>query len=110
MYYRVYSGSRDSGKWKPRARTGVGTVATEEYLGWTIELTHRTVGATIKRDQFVVTLRRDSPAHNEQLPGFATKSAALAAARKRVDLLSAVRRPLGLTRAKYRARRSWNDV
>ena len=110
MHYRFHSGSKDSGKWKRRAHTGVGIVATDEYRGWTIELTHRTVGTTIKRDQFVVTVRQDSPACVEQLSGFATKAVALAAARKRIDLLSAVRRPLGLTRTAHRARRSWNDV
>jgi hypothetical protein len=83
---------------------GVGNVTAEEYQGWTIELTHRTVGATIRRDQFMVTLRRTSPVYEEQLPGFGSKVAALAAARKRIDLLSAVRRPLS------RARTSPNDT
>ena len=110
MYRSIHSGSKDSGKWKRRPHTGVGTVATDEYRDWSIQLTHRTVGTTIKRDQFVVTLRRDSPACDEQLTGFKTKAAALAAARKRIDLLSAVRRPLGPTRTAHRARRSWNDV
>ena len=109
MHRRINSGSKDSGKWKRRPHAGVGTVATDDYLGWTIELTHRTVGTTIKRDQYVVTIRRDSPACDEQLPGFASKATALAAARKRIDLLSAVRRPLGLTRTAHRARRSWSD-
>ena len=110
MFHRIHSGRKDSGKWKRRPHTGVGNVATEEYRGWTIELTHRKLGTTVKRDQFVVTLRGDSPASHEQLPGFATKAAALVAARKRIDLLSAVRRPLGLTRSTHRVRRSWNDV
>ena len=108
MRYVVHSGSKDSGKWKRRARTGVGNVMAEEYRGWTIDLTQRTIGATIKRDQYVVTLRRESPVYDEQLPGFSTKAAALAAGRKRIDLLSAVRRPLGMARTAHRVRRSWN--
>ena len=63
MYRRIHSGSKDLGKWKRRVRTGVGSVTTEEYRDWTIELTHRTVGATIKRDQFVVMLRQIGRAH-----------------------------------------------
>ncbi len=110
MHYRILLGRKDSGKWKRRVRTGVGHVTAEDYRGWTIELTHRTVGTTIKRDQFAVTLRRDSPAYDEQLSGFRTKDAALAAARKRIDLLSAVRRPLGMTRTAHRARVSWDDA
>lgn len=96
MHRRIHSGSKDSGKWKRVAHAGVGNVTSEEYLGWTIEVTHRTVGATIRRDQYMVTLRRESPAYEEQLPGFSSKASALAAARKRVDLLSAVRRPLSM--------------
>ena len=104
MHRRIHSGSQDTGKWKRIAHTGVGNVTIEEYQGWTIELTHRTVGATIRRDQFMVTLRRNSPAYDEQLPGFATKAAALTAARKRVDLLSAVRKPMSSARRLHRPR------
>jgi len=109
MYRRIHSSNKDTGKWKRIARTGVGNITAEEYQGWTIELTHRTVGATIRRDQFVVTLRRTFPAYEEQLPGFATKVAALAAARKRIDLMSAVRRPLSMARHAHRARTSPNN-
>ena len=97
-------GKEDSGKWKRVARMGVGNITTEEYQGWTIQLTHRTVGATIRRDQFVVTLRRSFPAYEEQLPGFATKVAALAAARERIDLVLAVRRPSSMARHVHRTR------
>lgn len=109
MHRRIHSGSKDLGKWKHIAHSGVGSVTVEDYEGWTIELTHRTIGATIRRDQYMVTLRRESPSYEEQLPGFATKDAALAAARKRVDLLSAVRRPLSVTRHVHRARVSPNE-
>jgi len=109
MHRRIHSGSQDLGKWKHIAHAGVGNVTVEEYGGWTLELTHRTVGATIRRDQFMVTLRRASPDYEEQLPSFATKDAALAAARKRVDLLSAVRRPLSMTRHLHRARTTPRD-
>ncbi|HJN11317.1 MAG: hypothetical protein QGH33_14070 [Pirellulaceae bacterium] len=109
MHRRIHSGNKDSGKWKRIARTGVGNVTAEEYQGWKIELTHRKVGVTIRRDQFVVTMRRTTPAHEEQLTGFATKVAALAAARKRIDLLSAVRRPLSGAGRVHRARTSPND-
>ena len=110
MHRRIHSGSNDLGKWKSRVRTGVGAVTAEEYRDWTIELTHRTVGTTIKCDQFVVTLRRDSPAYDEQLAGFSSKVSAMAAARKRIELLSAERRPLGMTRNVRRARNSPNDA
>lgn len=104
MHRRIHSGSQDSGKWKRVAHVGVGNVTAEEYEGWSIEVTHRTVGATIRRDQFMATLRRGSSDYEEQLPGFNSKVAALEAARKRIDLLSAVRRPLSMTRHVHRAR------
>lgn len=109
MHRRIHSGSKDSGKWKRVAHTGVGNVTVEDYQGWTIELTHRTVGATIRRDQFMVTLRRNAPTYEEQLPGFASKAAALDAARKRIDLLSAVRKPLSSTRHVHRSRTAPRD-
>lgn len=110
MHRQIHSGSKETGKWKHVAHMGVGNVKAELYQGWTIELTHRTVGTTIRRDQFMATLRRPSPAYEEQLPGFTTKSAALAAAKKRIDILSAVRRPLRMTRHFHRARVTPNDA
>jgi len=106
MFHRIHSGYKDSGKWRHLARTGVGNVTTELYHGWSIELTHRTVGATIRRDQYTATLRRVSPFHEEQLPGFANKTAALNAAKKRIDFLLAVRRPFSHTRHTQQTRTS----
>ena len=109
MHRRFHRGAKDNGKWQHVPRTGVGSITCEEYQGWTIELTHRKVGATIRRDQFMATLRRDSPVYEEQLPGFSTKDAALVAARKRIDLLSAVRRPFSMPRHIHRARTQPKD-
>ena len=79
-----------------------GILPTEEIGDWTLELSHRKVGVTIKRDQYSVTIRRESPAHEELLSGFSSKVAAMAAARKRVDLLSHMREPI--VRAPHRRR------
>ena len=96
MHYRYHRGSKRnvSGKWEHLPRTGIGHVARETIGDWTIELSHRQVGVTIKRDQYSVTIRRESPDHQELLSGFSSKVAALAAARKRVDLLSHLRAPI----------------
>ena len=104
MHYRYHSGSkRDvSGKWQQEPRTGISHVAREQIGDWTIELSHRRVGITIKRDQYTATIRRELPAHEEQLAGFSSKVSAMAAARKRVDLLSHMRAPI--IRAPHRSR------
>lgn len=96
MHFRYHGGSKrnPSGKWEHLPRTGIGHVASEEIGEWTLELTHRQVGVTIKRDQYSITIRRESPAHEELLSGFSSKVTALAAARKRVDLLSHMREPI----------------
>ena len=93
MHYRYHGGSKrnPSGKFEHLPHTGIGKVASEAIGDWTLELSHRRVGVTIKRDQYSVTIRRESPAYEELLSGFSSKTAALAAARKRVDLLSHVR-------------------
>ncbi|MDA1050450.1 MAG: hypothetical protein O3C40_08200 [Planctomycetota bacterium] len=104
MHYRYHGGSKRnaSGKWEHVPHTGIGHVACEEIGDWTVELSHRQVGVTIKRDQFSVTIRRESPAHEELLSGFSSKVAAMEAARKRVDLLSHMREPT--VRAPHRRR------
>jgi hypothetical protein len=96
MQFRYHSGStrNPSGKFEHLPRTGIGHVAGEVIGDWTLELTHRQVGVTIKRDQYNVTIRRESPAHEELLAGFTSKAAAMAAARKRVDLLTHLRDPI----------------
>ena len=108
MHYRYHGGSKrnPSGKWERLPRTGIGHVTGEEIGDWTLELAHRQVGVTIKRDQYSVTIRRASPAHEELLSGFSSKAAAMEAARKRVDLLSHMREPI--IRAPHRLRT--NDV
>ena len=60
MHYRYHGGSKRnaSGKWEHLPRTGIGQVASEEIGDWTLELAHRQVGVTIKRDQYSVTIRR----------------------------------------------------
>ena len=108
MHYRYHGGSKrnPSGKFEHLPRTGIGHIAREEIGDWTLELAHRQVGVTIKRDQYSVTIRCESPAHEELLSGFSSKAAAMAAARKRVDLLSHMREPI--VRAPHRLRT--NDV
>ena len=108
MHYRYHAGSQrnPSGKWEHLPRTGIGYVTCEAIGDWTLELSHRQVGVTIKRDQYSVMIRRPSPAYEELLSGFSSKVAALAAARKRVDLLSHVREPI--VHAPHRRRT--NDV
>ncbi|MBC8352548.1 MAG: hypothetical protein H8E66_11200 [Planctomycetes bacterium] len=108
MHFRYHTGSKrnPSGKFEHRPRTGIGHVALEVIGDWTLELAHRQVGVSIKRDQYSVTIRRESPAHEELLSGFSSKVAAMAAARKRVDLLSHMREPT--VRAPHRPRT--NDV
>jgi hypothetical protein len=95
MYHRYHAGAKRnaSGKWEHLPHTGIAQVASETIGDWTLELAHRQVGVSIKRDQFSVKLYRQTPPYEELLSGFATKDAALAAARKRVDLLSHLREP-----------------
>ena len=104
MHYRYHGGSKrnPSGKFEHVPRTGIGHIASEKIGDWIVELSHRKVGVTIKRDQYSVTIRRESPAHEELLSGFSSKVAAMAAARKRVDLLSHMREPT--IRPPYRLR------
>lgn len=96
MHFRYHTGSKHnpSGKFEKQPRTGITQVMSEEIGDWIIEVTHRQVGMTIKRDQYSVTIRRESPAHEELLSGFSSKVAAMAAARKKVDLLSHMRAPI----------------
>jgi hypothetical protein len=96
MHYRYHGGTKrnPSGKWEHLPHTGIGRITGETIGDWTLELSHRQVGVTIKRDQYSVTIRRESPAHEELLSGFASKVSALAAARKRVDLLTHMRGPI----------------
>jgi hypothetical protein len=96
MHYRYHSGSKrnPSGKWEHIPHTGIGHVTGEAIGDWTLELSHRQVGVTMKRDQYSVKIRRESPAHEELLSGFSSKAAAMEAARKRVDLLSHMREPI----------------
>jgi hypothetical protein len=85
--------NRTPGIWaKPRG-TGVGVVCSELYLGWRIDLTRRSLGLTMRREQFSVTIRRESPFAEMFLSGFSSKQTALAAARRRVQLLQPMPRP-----------------
>lgn len=59
--------------------------------GWDIEVSHRTLGVTVKRSQFSVKIRHLESAHEEFLSGFSSRQQARQAADDRVDLL--VRRP-----------------
>ena len=96
MHYRYHGNAKrdSSGKWEHLPHTGIGRVTCEQLGDWTLELSHRQVGVTIKRDQYSVTIRREFPAHEELLSGFASKVSALAAARKRIDLLTHIRGPI----------------
>ena len=111
MHFRYHGGSQRnfSGKWEHLPRTGIGHVAEEVIGDWTLELTHRQVGMTIKRDQYSVTIRRESPAHEELLSGFSSKVAALAAARKRVDFHIHLREPIVRPPHRLRTRNAPQD-
>ncbi len=93
MYRRFHtkSSGNPSGKWQRVPHTGVGQLVREQLHDWEIELTHRTVGTAIRRDQYSVTIRRETPPYEEFLTGFASKAAALSAARRRIELLRSVR-------------------
>ncbi len=58
----------------------------EEYCGWTIDVAKRKVGLTVRRDVFSVTLRNNLS--EEYHSGYSSIPDALAAARRRVDVLS----------------------
>lgn len=89
MYHRFHGNvTHDSdGKWERMPHTGLHGVLREEFCGWQLRITHRRVGEAIRRDRYSVTIHRESPEHHEFLTGFSTKNAALAAARRRIDLL-----------------------
>ena len=83
-YEQLSHNNAATGKLRLNPPTGVETVAREEVGPWHIEVTCRRLGVTVRRDQFNVTLRRTAPEREAALSGFATKEAALAAARRRV--------------------------
>ena len=86
-YEQLSHNNAATGKLRLNPPTGVETVAREQVGPWQIEVTCRRLGVTVRRDQFNATLRRTSPEREEALTGFATKEAALAAARRRVTVL-----------------------
>ena len=104
MFTRLKKSSNPSGKWQRLPHTGVGSVTSERIGDWVLEVTHRRIGAAVKRDQFSVTIRRESPAYEERLTGFSNKTTALQEARKRIELLTHVRQPITL-RGPHIARR-----
>ena len=77
-----------TGKWHRQPHTGVGSVDRHSQGEWQIDVSHRRVGTAIKRDVFGVKIRRSSPAHEEFLSGFSSRQAAMAAAQKRIDMLT----------------------
>jgi hypothetical protein len=85
-------GASTDGKWQKVHRSGVGHIATETDGTWSIEVTMRRVGASIRRDVYSVSIRADAPRHDEFLSGFASKDLALEAAKERVTMLEAVRK------------------
>jgi len=76
---------------------------------WTIEVSHRRIGAAVKRDQYSVIIRRDEPQYQENLSGFSSKVAALEAGRKRVKLLKHVRQPIAAPAPRLIRRRDGNE-
>ena len=107
MNQRFHGSSRvpiPSGKWQSVPRAGVASVLQEEFDGWHLEISLRRVGTTIRRDQYSATIRREVPAHQEYLSGFSSKMAALAAGRKRIDLLRHVSQ-----RPRRRLRKPWHS-
>ena len=105
MYQRFHGSSRalrPSDKWQSVPRAGLTRVLQEELDGWHLEISLRRVGTTIRRDQYSVTIRRELPAHEEYLRGFSSKMAALAAGRKRIDLLRHINQ-----RPHHRPRKRW---
>ncbi len=80
-----------SGKWVRLSRSGVGTVLAESDGTWQILVAHRKTGTTIRRDVYSVTIRCESTRHEEFLPGFSSKTAAVAAAKRRIKILESLR-------------------
>lgn len=87
-YEQLSHNNAATGKLRLNPPTGVETVAREKIGPWQVEVTYRRLGVTVRRDQFNATLRRDAPEREEALSGFATKEAALAAARRRITALT----------------------
>ena len=96
MYRRFDMQKRDtkdaSGKWQRVRKTGVGHVLTETDGTWEIAVTQRRVGTTIRREVFSVSIRAESPHHDEFLSGFTSKELALESAKQRIAMLDAVQR------------------
>ena len=96
MHYRFHgprrTGNTATGKWQRLAHSGVGTVLAESDGTWRIRVTHRRTGTSIRRDVYSVIIEGESSSHEEFLSGFASKNAAVEAARKRVTMLEAIRK------------------
>lgn len=91
-FHRPKRGGSPSGKWQHIPHSGVGTVHSETEGDWTITVTHRRTGTTIRRDVYNVLLRSNRTSKEESLTGFASKPSALAAARRRIAFLSSVKK------------------
>lgn len=95
MQYRYHGPKRgpgSSGKWQRMPHSGVGTVLSETDGTWQIHIAHRRTGTTIRRDVYSVTIQNQEARHEERMSGFASKNAAIEAARKRITLLDGVHR------------------
>ena len=68
-------------------RRGVDSVSREKHLGWNIEIGRRGVGVTLRRDVYSATIRDRDGNHEHFLNGFATATAAVIAAKKKIDVL-----------------------
>jgi hypothetical protein len=78
----------------------------EQYEGWLVEVTHRRVGVTVRRDQYRAMVRRPEVGQEHLLTGFSSLSSALDAARRWIDGQQTRRRLVAQRlRARMRARR-----
>ena len=73
--------------------TGLRSIARELYRSWEIIVEHRVVGTTMRREQFSARISDTTARREENLCGFSSKSAALEAARRRVDFIRDIVKP-----------------
>ena len=75
---------RRASKWNHVRHSGVETVVRQDYKGWKIEISSRTVGLTVSRKQFSAVIRLGNT-YREYLQNYYSKESALAAAHHQID-------------------------
>lgn len=68
--------------------SGLKTVSRETYCNWQIEVSHRQVGLTVRRDQYSAVMSPDGVGREKYLSGFTSCESALVAARAHIDALA----------------------